>query len=360
MNTLQKLDVLGAAAKYDACAASTKDRCGNTQRGICHASLPDGRCVSLLKVLYTNACKHDCRYCANPVCKTKATFEPGELAELTFQLYTRNYVEGLFLSSGVGGDEDKITEGMIECVRLLREKYRFEGYVHMKLLPGTSRDYVKRLCALADRVSINIESPDSSHFSELTSTKEYKTDVIRRLRWLTDERPAAGATTQFVVGAAGESDLDILSTVNKLYGKLSLRRSYYSAFSPVSGTELEGGKKTPLAREHRLYQADWLMRVYDFSFFEVRDTLDEHGFLSLSSDPKFMLASKLEPVDANTAGYKRLIRVPGVGPRLARRIISARLHHSLDGFRALRKLGVSRKAEHFLAFRHRQVKLDTG
>ncbi len=351
MNVKRKLEILGAAAKYDACAASG-DGCSG--RGICHASLPDGRCISLLKVLFTNRCIHDCRYCVNTACTERAEFEPRELAELTVQLYLRNYVEGLFLSSGVGSDPDVTTEKMVECVSLLRGR-GFDGYIHLKLLPGVSRHYVKQLSRLADRVSLNIEAPSKSRFSELTSTKEFETDVLRRLRWLSKERPPSGITTQFVVGAAEETDLEILKATDQLYSRFHLRRSYFSAFSPVSGTELADGKKTPLVREHRLYQSDWLMRVYRFPFSEIKGALDGEGFLPLSADPKTLLAQGMEPVDPRSADYERLLRVPGIGPGLARRILKKR-GGSLS-MRRLRELGVSRKAMPFLSLGHRQVRL---
>jgi predicted DNA-binding helix-hairpin-helix protein len=230
----------------------------------------------------------------------------------------------MFLSSGVGGTPDMVTEKMIETARIVRDEHGFRGYMHLKVLPGTSYEHVKELAQYADRLSVNLEAPNQGRFTELSSTKEYRTDLLRRLGWLKGLNPPGGITTQFVVGAGGESDLEYLEMTDWLYKKMSLRRVYYSAFDPVRSTTFEGRKKVPLMREHRLYQADWLLRKYGFSFCEVRETLNEDGNLNLKKDPKEVYAEnhpELYPVNVENADYEELVRVPGIGPRSAVRIV---------------------------------------
>ncbi|MHA1310439.1 MAG: putative DNA modification/repair radical SAM protein [Candidatus Helarchaeota archaeon] len=348
MDANQKLTVLGAAAKYDICQSSysyrktkQKNRIGNVlPSGLCHSVLPDGRRVCLLKVLYTNKCIHDCKYCLNSTNmshayqKAKISFEPEELSKLFLNYYIRNYVEGLFLSSAVCGDVEKSMMRMLETVHILREKYNFRGYIHLKILPGTSYSLIKEAALIADRISINLEAPNRSRFSDLSSTKEYKTDILTRLSWikgLKNKRTyenrdrkyiPSGFTTQYVVGAANESDFEILKMNNWCYQKLNLNRGYYSAFMPIKGTPLENYNATPSIREHRLYQCDWLLRIYKFKFNELY--FDEKHNIPLDKDPKIYSAQKfhsdLFPLEVNEANLEDLLKVPGIGPLSAKRI----------------------------------------
>lgn len=368
---LRKVRALGAGTKYDVCgsSASTREvedgagRIGDVLiAGLCHAFAPDGRCVSLFKTLYTNSCRHQCRYCPNSSAGRGGApvfaYTPEELARITVNLYRGNYIEGLFLSSGVGGDEDTVMEQMLESVKLLRTKYRFMGYVHLKILPGASREHVKQALELVDRVSINVESPSRSRMSELSGTKDYENDIIQRQRYVRDildksranAAAPAGQTTQFVIGAAGESDEEIFDRMVYEYGELSVKRAYFSSFSAVGGTPLEGRCSQPRWREHRLYQMDWLYREYGLEASEIRHAFDENGFIG-NSDPKARIARATlsAPVDPNIAGYRELVRVPGIGPRSAYRIVNVRRSEKLWKGRQLAKLGVRmRNAAPFL------------
>jgi len=339
MNTVEKLKLLSSASKWDLCSSSASKRrvSGNNRvgapapAGVCKAFGPDGRCISLLKVLYTNSCIHDCKYCPNSTScpnSRKAEFEPEELAKLFMNYYVRNYVEGLFLSSGVGGDSDKSVERIIDCARLIRRKYKFAGYMHLKVLPGVSREHVNQLSELADRVSINVEAPSKVRMHELSSTKDYNIDIERRLGWLGEKTRSgqivSGHTTQFVLGANGESDYEYLKKMKWLYNDHALKRAYFSAFDPVPKTPLEKSAKVPLLREHRLYQADWLLRIYKFGFNEVTSVLDDNGFLPIGVDPKEAFARanpERFPVDVNRSSLDELLRVPGIGPVSAKRIV---------------------------------------
>ena len=358
MSTLEKLRQLGDAAKYDLCASTSCYRSvsGSTRvgspspPGLCHSFLPDGRCVSLLKVLYTNRCIHDCKYCSNSTfCKKNGLkFDQKELADLFMNFYLRNYVEGLFLSSGVAGSAEKSNEDIISVVEYLRKVHKFQGYIHLKLLPGTSYDAIVHACELADRVSLNLEMPTKSHFEELSSTKDYKIDLLRRLIWLRDIKRKiklhSGYTTQFVVGAAEETDLEFIKMTNWLYNKLDLKRAYFSGFVPIKKTPLEMLPKENILREHRLYQTDWLMRVYNFSFDEVKTTLNEDDNFDLQSDPKITLAQQnldMYPLDINSASHDELIHIPGVGIQSAKKIIYLRKNKTkITKLRELKNIGV--------------------
>lgn len=363
MDTLEKLRILGSAAKYDICASTScmsdavtrsakgADRVGSlTGPGICHSFTPDGRCVSLFKVLMTNSCQGDCKYCMNN-CEAggqRAFFDPEELRQTFLRFYEKNYVEGLFLSSAVAGSADATEEKLLYVVEKLRTVDRFAGYIHLKIMPGINRDLIKRAAELANRVSLNLEAPNKGRFEEITSTKDFGIDLLRRMRWAQnaiDKKRSSGQTTQFVVGACGETDFEILDTVDDLYKKIELRRSYFSAFSPVPGTDLESVTKTPLMREHRLYECDFLMRKYGFGLGEF--VFKEDGCLDLKKDPKMTIALENRdsfPADINNSSYDELLRVPGIGPQSAARIIGA-----LDGgFRfkeleELKNLGVALK-----------------
>lgn len=331
MNTLQKVKVLGESAKWDTCASSASnrkvkgvDRIGNAAGcGICHSFTEDGQCISLWKTLYSNACSFDCKYCANASgCnKNPARFKPEEFAKVFMSLYVRNYVEGLFISSAVEKDPDRTTESMIEAVNLIRQKYKFQGYIHFKVLPGTSYDLINYASEFADRMSINLEVPNKSRMSEISSVKDYKIDILRRQAWLKRMKLHSGQTTQLVVGGAGESDLEILRMIDWEYKNINLKRGYYSAFVPVPKTPLEFRDKTPLKREFHLYNIDFMLRKYHIPFREFKEILDDEMLPKI--DPKVALARQHfdSGVDLNEAKWDDLVRVPGIGPLGAHRIL---------------------------------------
>lgn len=342
MEVLEKVQVLGDAAKYDNCASSAsgrkvagKDRIGDALGcGICHSFGPDGRCISLYKTLFTNRCSHDCKYCTNnPANKKKvaqATFEPEELAKTFMSLYVKNYVEGLFLSSGVMKDADYTTERMIEAVNLLRTRYKFRGYIHFKVLPGTSYELIKQASEFSDRMSVNLEAPSRSRMSEISSVKDFRVDILRRQRWVKgminrrDQTLVAGQTTQVVVGGTDVTDSEILRMIDWEYQNMELKRGYYSGFIPVRGTPFEHRTRVSLHREHRLFNVDFMMRKYRMKLKEFSPVMED-GMLP-REDPKVVLAriTIKEPADVNTASYEELVRVPGIGPRSATRIMMLR------------------------------------
>ena len=378
VDVMEKLTILTDAAKYDAaCTSSGAQRghkaghIGNTSSstaGCCHTFSGDGRCVTLLKVLMTNCCVFDCKYCVNRCSNDtrRAVFSPEELAELTIQFYRRNYIEGLFLSSGVLVSPDYTTERMIRCLDLLRNHYRFNGYIHAKAIPGTSPELVTRLGLLADRLSVNIELPSEQGLTTLAPNKtrksifrpmgliqsalrENKEELVKYRH--TPRFAPAGQSTQMIIGATPDSDRHILSLTQSLYDKYSLKRVFYSAYVPVVENTLLPAldTKPPLLREHRLYQADWLLRFYGFRAEELLDEGTQD--FDTRVDPKCSWAlAHLDffPVEVNTAAYETLLRIPGVGVTSARRILSARrvgpLH--IDN---LKKLGVvMKRAQYFL------------
>ena len=352
MNTLEKLKILGAGAKYDT-------SCGGDERkkhpeqplyGIYNA-IAYGKCFPMLKVLQTNSCAHDCKYCVNS-CRerARATFEPGELAGVFGEFAKKGLVEGLFLSSAVGGDPDLASERMLETAEIVRGKLGFGGYIHLKALPGASRDCIERLCGLANRVSINIEAPSAGRMNELSSTKAFRNDILRRMGWLGQMKRSGrltNFTTQFVVGANGESDLEYLQMCEWMYGNLGLWRAYFSSFSPVRGTGLERRIAESPLREHALYQADWLLRVYGFRFEEIEGLTGKGGRLPVGEDLKLKYANsrkELYPVEVNEAKFSELIWVPGIGPTSASRIMKARnAGKKISGLRELGDFGVALK-----------------
>ena len=333
----EKLRLLGEGTRHDVCASTYSPR-ETPLPGICHSFSQDGRCVSLFKTLYTNHCSHQCNYCTNATnCSHKAktfSYTPEELASITLSLYRSNYIEGLFLSSGAGRNEDDIMEKMVETVRSLRQKRGFRGYIHLKILPGASRAHIQEAMELADRVSINLEASNATHMSEMCATKNYENDILQRQRYIRDMSTAvnlpAGQTTQLVVGAGGESDEEIFKRIIYEYKEIGLKRAYYSAFCPQEGTRFEHKEAQPQWREHRLYQMDWLYRVYHFQPREIRQAFDENGFLQ-NNDPKMAIAREFmdSPVDPNVATSRELLRVPGIGPRSAQRIVALRQRQTI-------------------------------
>ena len=376
MDLLEKLTVLTDAAKYDAACTSSGVRrgfqpgkIGNTTSsiaGCCHSFSADGRCITLLKVLMTNSCVYDCRYCVNRRSNDtrRAAFTPKELAELTIQFYRRNYIEGLFLSSGVLRSPDYTTEQIIESLRILREDYGFNGYIHAKAIPGTSPELVYRLGLLADRLSVNIELPSEQGLRSLAPDKS-RSAILRPMGLIRDQArqskseltkykhaPAfapAGQSTQLIVGATQDTDRHILHLTESLYAKYRLKRVFYSAYVPIVESSLLPSldTKPPLLREHRLYQADWLLRFYGFRAEELLD--EQHPDFNPRIDPKCFWAichPEQFPVEIMRAEYKTLLRVPGIGPVSARRIVSARRVSHLR-YEDLSRLGVVLKRAQF-------------
>lgn len=386
MDTTTKLALLSDAAKYDvACTSSGIDRdarmgaLGNaTAAGICHSFSADGRCITLLKVLFTNVCVFDCAYCASRCSNDvpRASFRPRELADLTMEFYRRNYIEGLFLSSGVLKSPDYTTERIIECLRILREEYGFRGYIHAKAVPGTSSDLLAALGLLADRISVNMELPSSESLALLCPNKTRDSIVapMRQIRegiaedrdtralmrrdacYMAQRRPArktrafapAGQSTQMIIGATPETDFQILNLSSSLYKTMHMKRVFFSAYLSVNEDgRLPQGNAVQLDREHRLYQADWLMRFYKFDAAELID--ESQPFLATDIDPKANWAiNHLDrfPIEVNTAPYEELLRVPGIGVRGAKAIVGARRATAL-GEAELRKLGVAYKRARF-------------
>lgn len=374
MTTIEKLAILTDAAKYDvACTSSGVDRGGKAgnlgsavKMGICHSFASDGRCISLLKVLMTNACIYDCKYCVNRRSNDtpRTAFTPRELADLTIGFYRRNYIEGLFLSSAVIKSPDHTCELLIETLRLLREEYGFRGYIHVKAIPGADGTLLARLGLLADRMSVNIELPSERSLKLLAPDKS-KQSILQPMGLIANKIQEtrhdlvqyhsapkfapAGQSTQMIIGATPDTDRDILLLTEGLYKKYCLRRVFYSAYLPVSDNALlpPMGTKPPLLREHRLYQADWLLRFYGFTAGELLD--DQHQDFHPLVDPKCGWAvNHMEqfPIEINTAPYEMLLRVPGIGVRSAQRIRAARRCRSLD-FDGLKKIGVVLKRAQF-------------
>ena len=373
---MDKLTILADSAKYDvACTSSGASRTARTGTvgscyapGCCHAFTADGRCVSLLKVLMTNCCSFDCGYCVNRRSNDipRATFAPRELAELTMEFYRRNYIEGLFLSSGVVRSPDYTMERMLRVVKELRTVHRFGGYIHMKSIPGSSRELVMEAGRYADRLSVNVEipteanlrllAPDKSRESIYTPMSFIHQGVIagaeeRRLFRSAPPFAPAGQSTQMIVGATDERDSEILRLSSQLYRVKGMRRVYYSGFVPVNSYDkrLPSVGSAPLVRENRLYQADWLMRFYGFTAAEIAD--DAHPDLDLEIDPKLAWALRhpeIFPVDVNRAEYGLILRVPGIGVKSARMIVTARRSGRITADAMARMGVVMKKARYFV------------
>ena len=356
----QKLEILADAAKYDAsCASSGTAKknslggkgVGSTEgMGICHAYAPDGRCISLLKILLTNHCIFDCHYCINRKSSNvaRARFTPQEVVDLTLNFYRRNYIEGLFLSSGIVRSANHTMEQLVEVARILREEHDFRGYIHLKTIPEADAEVIHQAGLYADRVSINVELPTRAGLTRLAPDKDESQiegamgrtkariieakDERKRFRHAPRFAPA-GQSTQMIVGADGANDTAIIGKASRLYGSFGLRRVYYSAFSPIpDASAVLPLKRPPLLREHRLYQSDWLMRFYGFAAGEVADATEADGNLPLDIDPKLAWALKFResfPVDVNRAAKEQLLRVPGLGTTAVGRILAARRHRTL-------------------------------
>jgi putative DNA modification/repair radical SAM protein len=387
-SVLEKIRILGENSKYDICASTASSRTdkypslfGDSKKwigatasgGICHSYTPDGRCMSLFKTLFTNKCIYNCKYCFSHNCKKKLSFTPEEYARTFMKLYSMNVAEGVFISSGVCGSADTTTEQMLEAIRLLRFKYKFQGYVHFKCLPGVSQSLLREAVTLSDRISINMEASSKTYLAEIAEQKDFHNDIITRQRWLKQIRTKhneitlknikdqtndkklglqekkikdrrengykkfrwdgapilnSGQTTQFVIGAAeNETDYELLKRIDWGYKQIDLRRAYFSSFIPIEGTPLASKQAAPLAREHRLYQSDWLLRIYHYKLQDLKDIVNEDGNLP-QGDPKIHLARKYfedhNLVNPNDASYQELLRVPGIGPISAKRIMNLR------------------------------------
>jgi predicted DNA-binding helix-hairpin-helix protein len=323
MTILEKVNLLGTAGSYDSCGPRACEVKVARGLGGIYSARAEHKSCRLFKTLMDNDCSFDCKYCPNAQgCgRHKASYQPAELARLFDLLHTHLKVDGLFLSSSVAGDPDKVTERMLESVRLLRGKYAFHGYVHFKVLPGTSYELIKQASELATRLSINIEAPNKHILAELASCKDYKNDILRRQRWISKLDLAGGQTTQLIINDLA-TDKDILQMVDWEYQKMHLRRVYFSAFKPVKGTPLEHETPGSVLRQHRLYNVDFLMRAYGYRLKEFEAVLND-GMLP-REDPKLALARATfdAPVDINEASYEELIRIPGIGPRTARKLIT--------------------------------------
>jgi putative DNA modification/repair radical SAM protein len=358
--TLEKLEILADAAKYDASCASSgtakKDSLGgkglgSTEgMGICHAYAPDGRCISLLKILLTNHCIFDCHYCINRKSSNvrRARFTPQEVVDLTLGFYRRNYIEGLFLSSGIVKSSNRTMEQIVEVARILRVEHDFRGYIHLKTIPEADAELAHQAGLYADRVSINVELPTDAGLMRLAPDKnarqiegamgKVKADLVeakdarKRFRHAPRFAPA-GQSTQMIVGADKASDAEIVGKASRLYDNFGLRRVYYSAFSPIpDASAVLPLSRPPLIREHRLYQSDWLMRFYGYKPAEVMQATDADGNLPLDIDPKLAWALKFRenfPLDVNRASREQLLRVPGLGVKAVNRIVASRRHRTL-------------------------------
>lgn len=381
MTVSEKLDILAGSAKYDAsCASSGSERSGAIgaclPSGVCHSWSEDGRCVSLLKILYSNTCSYDCAYCINRVSNdiVRTSFTPEEIVTLTIQFYKRNYIEGLFLSSGIFADPDIVMQKMVETVKILRTRENFTGYIHLKIIPGSHSKTLAEAGLYADRLSANIELPTSSSLTKLAPQKNGKIilSTMQSVKEKIDEQrndsfklahtssfAPAGQSTQLIVGASPEKDSTILRLSNNLYKSRGLKRVYYSAFIPLGmNTKIMPtnvvqnpslpSTRPPLLREHRLYQADWLLRFYKFKVDEI---LSEDEDLDLELDPKSIWAIRnpsFFPIELAKASYEEILRVPGIGVRNARKIILTRRTSRLS-YEILRKMKVAlRRSRYFI------------
>ena len=372
----QKLDILADAAKYDVSCVSSGSSRGNKSKGIgnsvscgiCHSFTEDGRCVSLFKILMTNSCIYDCAYCINRRSndRPRATFTVKEIVDLTTGFYRRNYIEGLFLSSGVINNPDYTMERMVQVARKLRLEEKFNGYIHLKTIPGASSELINQAGLFADRLSVNIEIPTEPNLKKLAPEKNFtgimnpmnqichsilESKAERKKSRRAPQFAPAGQSTQLIVGATPETDRQIILLSSGLYKNQSLKRVYYSGYIPVNDYDqrLPALSTPPLVRENRLYQSDWLMRFYKFTAEEILS--EEQPFLDLDVDPKLGYALRnlhLFPVDINAADYEMILRIPGVGVQSAQRILQARRHRKLNLVH-LKKIGVVlKRARYFI------------
>ena len=377
--TFDKLKILAESARYDvSCASSGTSRSnssggiGNASAwGICHSYSEDGRCISLMKIMLSNNCIYDCAYCVNRRSNDhpRSSFTPQELSDLTIGFYRRNYIEGLFLSSGVLRNPEYTMEQMIAAIKDLRLRHRYNGYIHMKVIPGAGRELILEAGRWADRLSVNMEIPTENNLKFLAPEKNYES-ILKPIRMITEnirenredrkkfrhveKFTPAGQSTQLIIGASDDKDITVLSLANKLYRQRSLKRVYYSGYIPVNGydSRLPALASPPLKREHRLYEADWLLRFYGFNVNDI--VSEEYPDLDLSLDPKVSYALRnpwLYPVDINMADPMMLLRVPGIGLNSVKLIVAARQHSRINSDN-LKKMGVvMKRARYFISCR---------
>ncbi len=357
MEPLEKLKLLGPPTCFEPAEEVVgshrpppRPGLGNDDLSGCvhNAVMPGGKRIALLKTLLTSACERDCRYCTFRQGRDfhRATFTPDELACLFMQLYQKGVAEGIFLSSGVAGGGPRTEDRLIATAELLRHRYGFRGYIHLKIMPGAEQEQVLAAMRLADRVSVNLEAPNAERLARLAPHKVFAEELLQRLRWIEEIRQGMpgrwpSSTTQFVVGAGDESDVELLTTTEFLHRQLGLARAYFSGFTPVPDTPLEDHPPTPLLREHRLYQSSFLLRDYGFTVEEL--PFDADGNLPLGSDPKLAWARCYlahAPIEVNTAERRDLLRVPGIGPKRAEKLLRARRQGTLRDLSDLRKLGI--------------------
>ena len=358
MDATEKLKLLGPATRFEpaeevagAHRSSNHRHAGDLAECIHQAVMPGGKRIALLKTLLTSACERDCHYCAFRQGRDfrRATFSPDELARLFMQLHRSGIAQGVFLSSAIAGGGPNTEDRLIGTAEILRQRYGFRGYIHLKIMPGAERDQIERAMRLADRVSVNLEAPNTRRLSNLAPHKRFDEELLQRLRWIDEirrRRPGRwpSSTTQFVVGAGDESDVELLTTTEFLHREVGLTRTYFMAFTPVPNTPLEDHPPTSPWREHRLYQASFLLRDYGFTSEEL--PFDRSGNLPLESDPKLAWARRhltQAPVEVNTASREELLRVPGIGPKSADKIRKARCHGKLGDISDLGKLGITTK-----------------
>ena len=369
-NTEEKLDILSASARYDVCLASCsrnsqggsgrlRDPRDPVSRWIYPAHIPGKGQVGILKVLQTNVCKNHCSYCslsARQDTVKRVGFAPHELADAFMQLFQKRLVHGIFISSGVDLNADSAMEKMIRTAEILRTRHKYKGYIHIKMLPGASFDLIERASQLADRISINLEAPTKEHLHTSAPDKNFVNDLILRMKWAGDliqkRSYAKSQTTQFVVGASDETDLDILKTVDWIYRELYVFRAYFSAFQSSKLLSSSAKNDKPLLREHRLYQSDFLLRGYGFRFHDL--VFDRNGELPKDFDPKIayaMMHSEIFPVDINHAPEEELLKVPGIGPLSARRIVERRVKEPFHNLDELKRVGaVTKWAQTYIEF----------
>ncbi|MBN1483474.1 MAG: radical SAM protein [Chloroflexia bacterium] len=356
MDALAKLELLAPETRYEpdgdvgqSCPPAALARMGRLQDCITHAAMPNGRRIALLKTLQTSACERDCNYCAFRQGRDfrRVSFSPDELAGMFMQLQRAGLVEGMFLSSGIAGRGPRTQDRLLDTAEILRRRYHFQGYIHLKIMPGAEKEQILAAMRLADRVSINLEAPNEARLAQLSPHKVFMDELVQRLRWIEQIRQSMpgrwpSTTTQFVVGPAGESDRELLHTTEYLYHKLGLVRAYFSSFSPVPDTPLAHHPPTSHRREQRLYQASFLLRDYGFAFREL--PFDDAGNLPLQGDPKLLWAERYllpSPLEINTATREQLLRVPGIGPQGAERVLQARREGRLRHLGDLRRLGIA-------------------
>lgn len=373
----EKLEVLASIAKDDLLSPQVpvdEPRADKTNKridprlmaGVYPAQMPNGKTMSLLRTMFTDHCIMDCQYCPNSIYvpRKRFAFKVDELASLFMEMYNRQTVAGLFLSSGISGSPDSTNEKMVQTIDALRNKYKFKGYVHLKVMPGASRHYVEAASRLGSRLSINIETPTEEMMHRISPHKSLENGILEPMRWINkliqDKDPyqhdveAVGQVTQFIVGAADESDHDIFTRVTDLYDNLRLKRAYYMPFFQAQYTPMEEHPETPMRRAGMLYQLDWLKRIYKFSHDELQHAFGGDGNLDMLVTPKVSIAMDnlgMFPVDINTADMHLLLRVPGIGPKSAQRIVDNRRHHAITSWRDMRVLGVVEKqAKPFVVF----------